>query len=339
MRTVVSLVEVRPETVRDDYRRALELADLPSRPDPSPCLLLTRAPAGGFLPGFGSPPWQLDAVLDYLGPATEQEAVARLLPVQDQGPVRSSSGDRKSVWPGLLEKRGGTLVPVAERELKPVRVERPLPALGAVLPDGFRAPSALNGAATLVLTTPVLDKTWQIGGSVALLGALLAGSARRPGKIPRSEVIAEALALAQETVSSLGSVMDAVAWGVFRQDGRAHPLLRNVVLAGRDPVAVDATAARLAGLDPRRIPWLQLCADRGLGVADREKIVIRGRKDLMDLDFHIPKGTFAHGPGGRSVLTAPGRFLGSLGRRGADNDFAASAWGRMLDGYRTGAME
>lgn len=333
MRTVVSLVETRPETVGEDYRRVLALAGLPTAVGESPWLLLARSPGNGPLPGFASPPWQLTGVLDSL----PEGARARVFPVGGRGPATEASAPGETGWGELLKRRGVLLVPPAERELKPVRVEVPLPALGAVLPDGFQTPPALAAAAAILLPVPALDGPWQLSGGVALLADLLAGRARKNRAIPRSEVVAEALGLARQVMGPMASVMDATVWGVFGRDGKAHPLARHILLAGQDPVAVDAVAARLAGLEPRRIPWLQLCADRGLGVVDADKIVIKGRKDLLDLDFQFPKGTFAHGSGVLTALARPGRILGALGRGKAGREFAQSAWGRLLAEYRTGA--
>ncbi len=178
-----------------------------------------------------------------------------------------------------------------------------------------------------------LNGTWQLSGSVALVNRLLAGKTRKASHIPRAEVIAEALALARDFMGPLLTVMDATAWGIHRQDGKPHAMVRNVLLAGDDPVAVDAVAAKLAGVDPRKMSWLQLCQDRGLGMASLDKIVIKGRKDLLSPDFLMPKGTFGTGRRAGSIWAWPGRILGALGRKKMDTTFGNSAWGRLLVDY------
>jgi uncharacterized protein (DUF362 family) len=45
----------------------------------------------------------------------------------------------------------------------------------------------------------------------------------------------------------------------------AQPRRLGLVMAGKDPVAVDAAAARIAGLNPKRIGYLQLAQEEGLG--------------------------------------------------------------------------
>ncbi|MCH8049656.1 DUF362 domain-containing protein [Patescibacteria group bacterium] len=52
--------------------------------------------------------------------------------------------------------------------------------------------------------------------------------------------------------------------------GTAVPL--GLALAGTDPVAVDAVAATLMGVDPSDIGHLALCAQEGLGIVDLAKI-------------------------------------------------------------------
>ena len=50
-----------------------------------------------------------------------------------------------------------------------------------------------------------------------------------------------------------------------------------VVLAGADPLAVDATCARVMGFEPAEIEHLRLAAKHGVGVLEPEHIEVRGR--------------------------------------------------------------
>jgi hypothetical protein len=49
-----------------------------------------------------------------------------------------------------------------------------------------------------------------------------------------------------------------------------------VVVAGTDAIAVDAVAAAVMGFEPRRIGFLALAHEAGLGVADLDAITILG---------------------------------------------------------------
>ena len=54
--------------------------------------------------------------------------------------------------------------------------------------------------------------------------------------------------------------------------------LRRTVVAGTDPVAVDAMGASLFPVEPRELPYLALARDRGLGEFDLGKVRLEKRK-------------------------------------------------------------
>jgi len=63
------------------------------------------------------------------------------------------------------------------------------------------------------------------------------------------------------------------------QGGRVSDTeLRKTLIAGTDPVAVDAYGASLFGVEPRELPYLGLSRDRGLGEFDLGKVRIEKRK-------------------------------------------------------------
>jgi uncharacterized protein (DUF362 family) len=55
------------------------------------------------------------------------------------------------------------------------------------------------------------------------------------------------------------------------------PKHMGLVIVGANPAAVDATAARLMEIDPARVGYLSLAADR-LGPIDERKIEMRGER-------------------------------------------------------------
>ncbi|HUW64349.1 MAG TPA: DUF362 domain-containing protein [Spirochaetia bacterium] len=50
------------------------------------------------------------------------------------------------------------------------------------------------------------------------------------------------------------------------------------IVGGRDPVAVDATACRMVGLDIDAVPYLKAAAERGLGVWEEDRIEVVGKQ-------------------------------------------------------------
>ncbi len=83
----------------------------------------------------------------------------------------------------------------------------------------------------------------------------------------------------QETMASLFAQLPcdvAIVDGVVGMEGdgpisgRAVPM--GVVLAGMDPVAVDAVACTLMGIDPHDVGYLSLCQDQQSGIIDLGKV-------------------------------------------------------------------
>lgn len=61
------------------------------------------------------------------------------------------------------------------------------------------------------------------------------------------------------------------------------------VLASRDPVALDATACRMVGLDVKKIDYFPAAIERGLGMVDKEQIEIRGNSlEEVSKQLYLP---------------------------------------------------
>jgi len=103
------------------------------------------------------------------------------------------------------------------------------------------------------------------------------------------------VALSKRVRPHLGVVDGFVA---MHREGPRHgtPIRLGTVIAGTDPVAVDAVAATVMGFDPRQIGYLQYAQEAGLGVADIEAISIVGdpiatvrRKCVPHSNHHVQR--------------------------------------------------
>lgn len=327
MRATVALVRARPETIVEDYRRVLDLAGIDVPAGAAAPVLLAGRRRGGWFPGTGVPPWQLEGVGRRLrtdGPTANETPLLAVDPIA--GGLLDPLGGRE--WTGTLARCGLQQQRVVEWEPAVVHPEQPLPALAAALPQGIRFPARLQGRNAVLLAVPQVRADWSLAGATALLSGLH-GKLKRSARAPLSEVRAEALALARELIPNWSVVMDATVWSVARGRG-TEPVGRNVLLAGDDPVAVDAVACRLAGIAPRTVPWLKLCRERGLGAVREDEIRIVGSEELLDLDFGIPP--VATGPWiGGSGTDWSWRLWG---RRRAYGKFRRGPWGRLYEEYR-----
>ncbi len=84
-------------------------------------------------------------------------------------------------------------------------------------------------------------------------------------------------------------VVDAVtALEKAYQRPNGSPLYRNMIIAGRDTVAVDAVSARLMGFNPDDISHVTMAALTGLGINDLDRINVVGEK-LEDAAYLFQK--------------------------------------------------
>ncbi len=87
------------------------------------------------------------------------------------------------------------------------------------------------------------------------------------------------------------SVMDGILAMGGRGPVNGTPTELGIVLGSRDPVALDAAALRLVGLEPRRARHLVLAAEKGLGRLEESEIDLRGD---MDGDLSVEPARLEH---------------------------------------------
>ncbi len=341
MRAIVALVEARPETIVEDYARVLGLAGLADTLGDDPVALIPQAHARGWFPGEGSPPWQLDGVLGWLENRTDRKPgqtdpgrkAPVVLPVSSTGGAPGSSG---WIWEDVLARHGAQTASEHFRSPRSFRAEPPLAGLETALPRGLNLPAGLRDRATLFLPVPAWRRAEPVSGAVDLMSALLAPNQRKVSGLAFEEVRADIIRFARQALPGLGVVMDAVLWGVGRRPGTRLPVARNILLAGNDPVAVDAVASRLVGLVPDRDPWFRYCRDHGVGAVREDDITLAGRGDLMDLDFGIPDRA-----GSGSIMEADrfplvDYYYRTFRRSSLLKRHARTPWGKLFDDYSVG---
>ena len=102
--------------------------------------------------------------------------------------------------------------------------------------------------------------------------------------IEAHEVMVDLVLMQQELHSGIFSVMDGTVCGDGAGPRTMFPRIKNYLLASSDSVAIDATAARMMGFNPLDIPYLRICHEMELGVADPAKIKIVG-VDIAGVNF------------------------------------------------------
>lgn len=90
-----------------------------------------------------------------------------------------------------------------------------------------------------------------------------------------------------------------------------RPVVKNVILASADQVAIDAVAARLMGFQPLDIDYIRLAHERGLGVGDMAEIDLVG-DDVSDESWGFEVGYNFHRFLAWMAWYGPTRFLQKL---------------------------
>jgi hypothetical protein len=268
-------------------------------------------------------------------PAADLGTGTVVLPTAPQAGPLAAAGWH---WDDVLARFGADFASEHFRHPRAFRAEPALPALAEALPGTLALPAGLRDRPTLLLPVPAVDPVRPIRGAVALLQGLLAPGLGRVATADAGEVMADVLRFARQALPGLAVVLDGIWWQLGGRSGTTRPVARNVLLAGCDPVAVDAVAARLAGRDPERDAWFRWWRDEGLGAVRREDIRLVGSAELLDLDFGVPDRALDGPLLGWDKLPFTDRLERKFRRKSLSKQLDRTPWGRLYDAYRTGGF-
>jgi uncharacterized protein (DUF362 family) len=96
------------------------------------------------------------------------------------------------------------------------------------------------------------------------------------------QTLVDLLAIQKEIHAGLFAVMDGTTAGDGPGPRTMRPVIKDVMLASADQVAIDAVAASMMGFDPMTLDYLRLADEAGLGHARREDIEVVGDTALAD---------------------------------------------------------
>src|SRR5690606_10087308 len=96
------------------------------------------------------------------------------------------------------------------------------------------------------------------------------------------QTLVDLLAIQKEIHSGLFAVMDGTTAGDGPGPRTMRPVIKDVMLASEDQVAIDAVAASMMGFDPMSLEYIALAHEQGLGKGRRDEIEIVGDSALAD---------------------------------------------------------
>jgi len=86
------------------------------------------------------------------------------------------------------------------------------------------------------------------------------------------ETLVDLLAIQKEIHTGIFAVMGGTTSGTGAGPRMLQPVVKNVILASADQVAIDAVAAKVMGFDPPGIKCYRLAPDQGLGLGGPREI-------------------------------------------------------------------
>ncbi|MBE0557576.1 MAG: DUF362 domain-containing protein, partial [Proteobacteria bacterium] len=236
----VAVLVTTPDTVLDDIRTAMQMADVDRALDPGETTILKDNISWHFpFPGANTTPWQLEGTIQGL----KEHGHANLVCVQNKTVVTDAfKGEDLNKYVPLFKKYG---VPVLfnfkDEDMTWVeyRPKTPLLVLDQIYPDGIRIPDFFFGKNIVHLPTVKCHiYTTTTGAMKNAFGGLL-NTYRHYTHSWIHETLVDLLAIQKEIHAGIFAVMDGTTAGNGPGPRTMFPVQKNVILAGADQVAID----------------------------------------------------------------------------------------------------
>ncbi|MEW5801477.1 MAG: DUF362 domain-containing protein [bacterium] len=287
MRSQVTVVKTKPDTVIEDIQSLCTSAGLEKALSPSQGTILKDNISWHYpYLSANTTPWQLEGVIRALKGAGFSNLVA----------VHNNTVVTDPFKGGRLNK----LEPVYRKYKIPERYnfnpqhiqwiaykpKAKMMALDKIFPEGIRIPEYFIGKNILHLPTVKCHiYTTTTGAMKNAFGGLL-NTRRHYTHSVIHETLVDLLAIQKEIHTGIFCVMDGTLCGCGPGPRTMIPVEKDYMLASADSVAIDAVAAKMMGFDPLKIGFIRMAHEAGLGVGDPREIEILG-EDIKNVNFHF----------------------------------------------------
>jgi uncharacterized protein (DUF362 family) len=284
MKATVVVLQTTPETVLADYRRLMRLAAYTEVIDPTrDTLLKLNLSWTKYFPACSSQPWQVEGVIRTL--LEDGFAPDKLFPVENKTLVTNPwKGAKNNAWLPILARYGLPFLALTDVEWTTYRFRSPLLKLPEIFPEGIQIPKMYAGKQIVHLPTMKTHGHAIVTGAIKNSFGGLLKEVRHYAHKYMHEVLVDLMLMQQELHPGVFAVMDGTVCGDGAGPRTMVPRVTNYLLASADQVAIDAVAASMMGFAPLSIPYLRMCHERELGVADLAHIRIVG-EDISRVHF------------------------------------------------------
>jgi len=300
----VAILRTSPETILSDYHTLMNLAgyqDVVAK-DADTALKINIS-WHFFYPGSSTTPWQLEGVIramkkdgyssDLIHGCHNRTVV-----------IDAHLGERENKQINVIENHNLRNVHLYEGE-EWINIHDAVGnltdkflCLNEVYPKGFMIPKRFIGENIIHLPTVKTHIFTTTTGSMKNAFGGLLNEHRHWTHPVIHETLVDLLMIQKKIHRGVFAVMD----GTFTGDGPGPrcmiPLIKNVILASSDQVAIDAVAGKLMGFDPLKdLKFVRLAHEQGLGCGDTSEIELVGDTDVGKENWHFvgpfKKMTFA----------------------------------------------
>lgn len=360
VKPIVAALHTRPETILEDYQRLFELAEGAKSLRPNITTILKDNITWHFpMPAANTTPWQLEGTIL----ALRRAGFGDLVCVQNQTVVTDAfKGEDLNGYLPILKRHS---VPVLynfrrqDMSWTPYRPKAKMLALDHIFPEGIQIPDYFVGKNIVHLPTIKTHMyTTTTGAMKNAFGGLLS-KYRHYTHSWIHETLVDLLAIQREIHTGIFATLDGTTAGNGAGPRMVEPVVKNIILASADQVAIDAVVARLMGFDPLAVRYIRIAHERGLRVGDPRSIRLTG-DELSGENWGFKVGFNSHsllawlawyGPTRvfqklvlRSPLVVIPTLIAEIERdylywplrykRIADRWRMETAWGRLFERYR-----
>jgi uncharacterized protein (DUF362 family) len=285
-RARVAVVRTKPETVLDDVAAMMRGLDY-TRAIARDRRTILKDNISWHLPylSSNSTPWQIEGVVRTL----REDSFADLVGLHNQTVVTDAhKGDELNKFAGVYRRYGVRTEDNFDSACKWVRIEPKTKLL--VLDRIFgevKVPEVMIGSNVVHLPTVKTHVyTTMTGAMKNAFGGLLREN-RHWAHTDIHATLVDLLAVQKEIHPGMFAVMDGTVCGNGAGPRAMVPVVKDLMLASEDMVAIDAVSAWLMGFDPMRdVDCIRIAHERGLGVGDVREIQVVG-EDVSELNFHV----------------------------------------------------
>ncbi len=296
----VAVLRVTPDHILSDIDRVIDLGGVSTALARGVTTILKDNISWHFpFPGANTTPWQLEGTIQ----ALQRRGFTDQVCVQNKTVVTNAfkGEDLNHYVPIFRRYQVPVLYNFRDEDMKWVRYtpKARMRVLDRIFPEGIHIPDYFLGKNIVHLpTTKCHIYTTTTGAMKNAFGGLL-NTRRHYTHSWIHETLVDLLAIQKEIHPGLFAVMDGTTAGNGPGPRTMYPVVKNVMLASADQVAIDAVSAKMMGFDPMSLDYIRLAHEDGLGVGDPREIEIVGDVDAAQENwrFHVGKNLVRVGGG------------------------------------------